>query len=140
MTSASKFETTNVSSATSGSLTIGWPLRLKDVFRRTGNPVSSSNCLSNAQNRGFSSLSTVWSRADPSTWVTAPSWSRYLGRVCATNSMCGEYRSFPSAISKYSLADRSEEHTSELQSQSNLVCRLLLEKKHVPVVLRVIGR
>src|SRR2546430_12612340 len=26
-------------------------------------------------------------------------------------------------------ADRSEEHTSELQSQSNLVCRLLLEKK-----------
>src|SRR2546427_6776469 len=27
------------------------------------------------------------------------------------------------------LQDRSEEHTSELQSQSNLVCRLLLEKK-----------
>src|SRR2546430_8192122 len=25
--------------------------------------------------------------------------------------------------------DRSEEHTSELQAQSNLVCRLLLEKK-----------
>src|SRR5688572_32426583 len=28
-----------------------------------------------------------------------------------------------------SLSYRSEEHTSELQSQSNLVCRLLLEKK-----------
>src|SRR5688572_30921531 len=27
---------------------------------------------------------------------------------------------------------RSEEHTSELQSQSNLVCRLLLEKKNQP--------
>src|SRR2546430_7516483 len=27
------------------------------------------------------------------------------------------------------LPGRSEEHTSELQSQSNLVCRLLLEKK-----------
>src|SRR2546430_4327124 len=27
------------------------------------------------------------------------------------------------------LQTRSEEHTSELQSQSNLVCRLLLEKK-----------
>src|SRR2546430_8455796 len=27
------------------------------------------------------------------------------------------------------LHERSEEHTSELQSQSNLVCRLLLEKK-----------
>src|SRR2546430_8739738 len=35
---------------------------------------------------------------------------------------------------------RSEEHTSELQSQSNLVCRLLLEKKkkykrcHAPLI------
>src|SRR5256886_13655322 len=29
-------------------------------------------------------------------------------------------------------AQRSEEHTSELQSQSNLVCRLLLEKKKNP--------
>src|SRR2546427_3558669 len=28
-----------------------------------------------------------------------------------------------------SIGSRSEEHTSELQSQSNLVCRLLLEKK-----------
>src|SRR2546430_7997182 len=32
------------------------------------------------------------------------------------------------AISRYKKV-RSEEHTSELQSQSNLVCRLLLEKK-----------
>src|SRR2546430_11758193 len=30
----------------------------------------------------------------------------------------------------YGDAIRSEEHTSELQSQSNLVCRLLLEKKN----------
>src|SRR2546430_4587661 len=29
--------------------------------------------------------------------------------------------------------ERSEEHTSELQSQSNLVCRLLLEKKKINV-------
>src|SRR2546430_3838326 len=29
----------------------------------------------------------------------------------------------------FSVTRRSEEHTSELQSQSNLVCRLLLEKK-----------
>src|SRR2546430_9380388 len=31
------------------------------------------------------------------------------------------------------LKNRSEEHTSELQSQSNLVCRLLLEKKKITV-------
>src|SRR2546430_11135287 len=36
----------------------------------------------------------------------------------------------PMQIGRRFLGDaRSEEHTSELQSQSNLVCRLLLEKK-----------
>src|SRR2546430_15740722 len=34
-----------------------------------------------------------------------------------------------SPILRHSSQPRSEEHTSELQSQSNLVCRLLLEKK-----------
>src|SRR2546430_8319449 len=34
------------------------------------------------------------------------------------------------ATCKSERMDRSEEHTSELQSQSNLVCRLLLEKKN----------
>src|SRR5688572_31562329 len=32
---------------------------------------------------------------------------------------------------------RSEEHTSELQSQSNLVCRLLLEKKKKKVQINM---
>src|SRR2546430_11767656 len=32
---------------------------------------------------------------------------------------------------------RSEEHTSELQSQSNIVCRLLLEKKKRPAQSRL---
>src|SRR2546430_5899814 len=36
------------------------------------------------------------------------------------------------AIEPLAALDRSEEHTSELQSQSNLVCRLLLEKKILP--------
>src|SRR5438034_6016906 len=35
-----------------------------------------------------------------------------------------------SAASPASLKTRSEEHTSELQSHSDLVCRLLLEKKN----------
>src|SRR2546430_6758562 len=38
---------------------------------------------------------------------------RFIQRVCQPGGM------------------RSEEHTSELQSQSNLVCRLLLEKKKI---------
>src|SRR5688572_31096380 len=40
---------------------------------------------------------------------------------------------FKKSIFFFELA-RSEEHTSELQSQSNLVCRLLLEKKNSRVI------
>src|SRR2546430_4906849 len=47
-------------------------------------------------------------------------------RTCASSSM-----PFTIPIS-VSAPSRSEEHTSELQSQSNLVCRLLLEKKKHP--------
>src|SRR5438270_5939128 len=36
------------------------------------------------------------------------------------------------------LLERSEEHTSELQSQSNIVCRLLLEKKKKKNILLVL--
>src|SRR2546427_4387690 len=71
-----------------------------------------------------------------------------------TNWLIGHTSRFAAAVSQRSIADwsawwytadftlfqptwfhgapweqRSEEHTSELQSQSNLVCRLLLEKK-----------
>src|SRR2546430_4293394 len=43
---------------------------------------------------------------------------------------------FPTAARQVTVDDaarRSEEHTSELQSQSNLVCRLLLEKKKINI-------
>src|SRR5205085_4795658 len=39
--------------------------------------------------------------------------------------------SWSTAASSNDIGGRSEEHTSELQSQSNLVCRLLLEKKNI---------
>src|SRR2546430_9063964 len=47
-------------------------------------------------------------------------WRDCLSSGCVSTASCSS--SWPSAR-------RSEEHTSELQSQSNLVCRLLLEKK-----------
>src|SRR2546430_15141214 len=47
-------------------------------------------------------------------------WSSFCQRESAEN----RNASVTTGISR-----RSEEHTSELQSQSNLVCRLLLEKK-----------
>src|SRR5205085_5509306 len=45
------------------------------------------------------------------------------------HSHCSGARPASSATPSPPPAGRSEEHTSELQSQSNLVCRLLLEKK-----------
>src|SRR5260221_5796375 len=41
-----------------------------------------------------------------------------------------------SAVCRSASAGRSEEHTSELQSHSDLVCRLLLEKKKKPINIR----
>src|SRR2546430_6818703 len=53
--------------------------------------------------------------------------------------MHGDLRGFSSReielIANVARYHRSEEHTSELQSQSNLVCRLLLEKKKTPIFL-----
>src|SRR5260370_2140108 len=69
------------------------------------------------------------------TWILPPpSRSKTSGDVLAT---AGFVAGCGSGACRYALAapavpgddERSEEHTSELQSHLNLVCRLLLEKK-----------
>src|SRR5690625_6420577 len=40
-----------------------------------------------------------------------------------------KFRDVADEVGAYLVVDRSEEHTSELQSRGHLVCRLLLEKK-----------
>src|SRR2546430_11926714 len=60
---------------------------------------------------------------------TRPSAERPSAQSAEAKAVCQSWdrlRANPGAIS---CPSRSEEHTSELQSQSNLVCRLLLEKK-----------
>src|SRR2546430_7405840 len=49
-----------------------------------------------------------------------------ISTACTDN---GVFNPLNNASGTYTLT-RSEEHTSELQSQSNIVCRLLLEKKN----------
>src|SRR2546430_12256499 len=61
----------------------------------------------------------IFERASAASGSSSPRESTTRGSSTATSS--GRARS--------SSGPRSEEHTSELQSQSNLVCRLLLEKK-----------
>src|SRR5690348_18020966 len=45
-------------------------------------------------------------------------------------------RAHPAHPRQGDAADRSEEHTSELQSPVHLVCRLLLEKKNITVEIQ----
>src|SRR5438034_7496146 len=68
--------------------------------------------------------------------------SDLFGRRCSTWSVAGSsvastasgstssMRSSSTSSCRRTRAARSEEHTSELQSHSDLVCRLLLEKKN----------
>src|SRR5690606_41742235 len=59
-----------------------------------------------------------------------------LERILRTISpKAGEIGAIEPGLAERLLHERSEEHTSELQSRENLVCRLLLEKKK-PVTAR----
>src|SRR5438093_6406145 len=60
-------------------------------------------------------------------WHFTGTWRAHCRCSCST---CGHARS---GSSPRWGATRSEEHTSELQSLTNLVCRLLLEKKYRPM-------
>src|SRR5204862_8359483 len=55
----------------------------------------------------------------------------HLAKGTAVVTLDGDLQNDPTDIPRLveMLADRSEEHTSELQSRRDLVCRLLLEKK-----------
>src|SRR5205807_10636993 len=67
----------------------------------------------------------------PATTLSSVDLPQPLGPTIATNAPAGTDSEI-SSIARYTAPPgdvRSEEHTSELQSPCNLVCRLLLEKK-----------
>src|SRR5687767_15289122 len=75
-----------------------------------------------------------------SVWVDGPSVHGTAGQVSPRGAMhrgttvtvdtCG----VAPAVQVAAIGDRSEEHTSELQSLAYLVCRLLLEKKNITML------
>src|SRR5256885_5443908 len=56
-------------------------------------------------------------------------------QVCEQR-VAGDVERYPDKNVRAALVERSEEHTSELQSPCNLVCRLLLEKKKKKRLMR----
>src|SRR5947207_9957007 len=60
--------------------------------------------------------------------LSGRTWAARSMKLCAINDRPGRW-GLLNQSGKLSSKGRSEEHTSELQSHSALVCRLLLEKK-----------
>src|SRR3954449_13633350 len=59
-----------------------------------------------------------------------PYTTLFRSRPGGGSAACPRRRRRPGAGTRRPTADRSEEHTSELQSHSHFVCRLLLEQKN----------
>src|SRR5256885_4317268 len=88
---------------------------------------SASSCTSRAANSATVSPSSTTPRTRP-----RASMPRSRPRTVATTKPCTSTTTSFVPSSTACPPQRSEEHTSELQSPCNLVCRLLLEKKKQP--------
>src|SRR5699024_11322142 len=87
-------------------------------------PCSSSLCAS----LGISLMSSSNAWEAPITERISIQWPRSIISIKVASSQKKSWPCNPKTVKE--LYTRSEEHTSELQSRFDLVCRLLLEKKH----------
>src|SRR5205807_4471749 len=98
---------------------------------RTGNPDASNRVSGRTPLRPASRLAHV-SGADRPTGVTAPIPVMTARAIKPPRILhLGGIQLFAALRGVSYASNRSEEHTSELQSPCNLVCRLLLEKKNL---------
>src|SRR5256886_13654806 len=84
---------------------------------------------SKRRNSVFGALGSIRIRESNLTPWAMFSWSRQLNSIQNFRNLQRQLHRFFPPHGRDDYGQRSEEHTSELQSQSNLVCRLLLEKK-----------
>src|SRR3954454_9422894 len=106
-------------------LTMGSPARLKLVLSRTGIPLRAPYASSRAWKSGAICFSTVCTRAVPSTWVTAASFSRHSRRTSKTPDMNRPSRAPPGGSSKYrSACSRGTAGAKGRNSSRNLMLRL----------------
>src|SRR5260221_5330409 len=110
-----------------------WQRRASRPSRRRNSP---SNSISTQ--RRFEKTSATSASLVCAVWVTSSmiyanisqKSSALIGRIAWASSEPGGWeRRWLTTTASRNQISRSEEHTSELQSHSDLVCRLLLEKK-----------
>src|SRR5438046_5356121 len=70
-----------------------------------------------------------WVKIPPDHRPFGNPWPRWLTLTPSSQIACSPFEALIGLLSLTICSTRSEEHTSELQSLTNLVCRLLLEKK-----------
>src|SRR5688500_19050012 len=126
---------TVVLEAGASAFAIDWSLVQPEIARRNGSVHTTVWAMGGAKPealrhpRGWWLIFTqCWwrsAREDRSCWW-APLWEASTP-ACIASSIPTKWRRWCSSIPLTKM--RSEEHTSELQSPCNLVCRLLLEKK-----------
>src|SRR5438132_3111238 len=79
-------------------------------------------------------------RSDSSVGASSIATRRTAGRACGRTRRAPRPRTSRTSTrrdtSRRCVEVRSEEHTSELQSHSDLVCRLLLEKKNIYIYIQ----
>src|SRR5437867_1379127 len=92
---------------------------------------ASTRCLTSA----IASCCSIWRRWSPTIAPPPPSCSPISPRSTSGGSTCRRPTPRCTRTVSTSCACRSEEHTSELQSPYDLVCRLLLEKKKKNVII-----
>src|SRR5438445_13255147 len=82
----------------------------------------------------FAGFSNSFAQEDQSINLTTNKNSYLPGEVVEIN---GTANGQPGQLVAIQIKDRSEEHTSELQSRQYLVCRLLLEKKKKKKIIKI---
>src|SRR2546427_8486431 len=98
----------------------GMPVKGERILRLGRRHIGESYVLGSLAPKNNPRWTGPWDCAEFASWLVFQAGQVLYG--------CDSDSSDPASADAYT-GYRSEEHTSELQSQSNLVCRLLLEKK-----------
>src|SRR3989454_3192702 len=99
------------------------PSFYRSAYRFLGNPADAEDAVQEALFSAYKHLDQFRGQSQMSTWLTA------IVSNCARMQLRRRPSQIHVSLDERIGEERSEEHTSELQSPCNLVCRLLLEKK-----------